>query len=160
MSPPIVKQLEATLLRFYCQMIQMFKPSFAKILSTPAIVLLLLWLTLVLLFNGVDISTVAIAILVGLLAGSLLGSYILSCIIWTAGRQHRKILIIIFTVLSIPGFFIWSTILLAYICPLGTCTSISMNYLPLVLPLVIFTTGVIFFIKEEKKSGIKSRKQT
>jgi hypothetical protein len=143
-----------------------FKPTVAKIVSTPSITIAFL------LFYMRLITTLPPIILLLVI---LVSGYLISCIAWANGKNHRRSLIVIFTLLtSLSAFFILDIFAgLSSFClnscggDFGPCptpcpetqTSIFLTYLSIGIPILSILIGIISFIKERKVIRGKLKKR-
>lgn len=155
-----------------------YKPDIAKIISIPAILVALLVTTgyfIASFIPGFSINDFNLLFL-----GYIIISYILSCIIWSIGENHKRILIVIFTMLSVLASYLFFTVIIGLVefCPqsLGLpCMQDGtlpcqrppsppcpehpvLRFLSYGLPVVILVTGIILFIRERKYKAGKGKK--
>src|SRR5664279_1856393 len=97
---------------------KIFKPSIAKIISTPGISIVILLAIQEIYVKNFGYGNFEVVSLMWLII-SLLVAYFISCIIWFRWGNHRRILIVIFTLLSIVGINILSGFIEISFCHRG-----------------------------------------
>jgi hypothetical protein len=141
-----------------------FKPSIAKIISIPAIIV-----ASIIVFSSIatpPLPYINFYILLGIF--SLL-AYILSCIIWSFGKRNRLVLIVAFTILNILAAYFIIFIFFACVLPpcqplIGPCqTSPCLNgntftLLNVIVTILILIIGSSLFLKEAKSKTKKAKK--
>jgi hypothetical protein len=152
---------------------KIFKPSIAKILSVPALWWVCTYVQAVfteLFFPNSSDGPPGVWFNLFF----LLAAYILSCLIWEFGKNHRRILIGVFTVLSsFTGFAYWN-FGLPLVCGTSTqspCDNISgpcpeqpgcphqlIGY-GYIITVIILIIGLALFIREEKKNKKNGKKK-
>jgi len=160
---------------------EIFKPSIAKILSIPVIFLfflLLVWVLINFFFPSLSIDSPT-AVIIYFVCLFLI-SYILSGIIWYLGKNHRRILILVFTVgYMFTAYFVVSLIISFFgLCltdlglpcggdfapcpsspPIQSCgLSPQLTYLTWTsygAPILFLIIGILLFVKEGKNNTSK-----
>lgn len=154
---------------------KVFTPSFAKILSTPILFVLIVIIFEIInntFLQNVNISVNTTELLIGVIFMVMI-AYGISGLIWQKGRYNRKFLIVIFTIIGSIVLYFTGTLLIAFF---GLCMSnlnlpclsnapcqeyvapCAPDYILLVSCVVIFFCGIVLFIKEGKSSSKKSKK--
>lgn len=154
---------------------KIFSPSFAKILSTPVLFVVLLIIFLILnniFFQNVGLTVNLTIFLLGVIF-TLLVAYGISCLIWQMGKNNRKLLIFVFTIFGSLALYFAGNLIIAFF---GLCmsnltlpclsNSPCQEYTPpcatdnllLVVCVLLLGCGILLFIKEGKSRGKKSKK--
>ncbi|HSW97967.1 MAG TPA: hypothetical protein VLF89_09140 [Candidatus Saccharimonadales bacterium] len=160
-----------------------FTPSFAKIASSPAIAILLvlvfylLFVFLISFDNSFDDNL--LPVLGGtLVVLALVLAYFISCLVWEYGKNHRRILIVIFTFLTTIGSFFICGLLMSYFslcitdlglpclaghpcppppqCP-ETQIAKNLSYVGIGIPLMSILFGILAFRKEGRTGSNKAK---
>lgn len=154
---------------------KLLRPSIAKILSVPALWWVIVYvqavLTELIFPNSSDAPPG-----VWFYTFILFVAYILSCLIWEFGKNHRRILIGVITLLSSFTGFLYANIGITFFCPpsltnLGLpcggdygpcpvqegCPS-ELMILSFILPIIILIIGLVLFIREVKKNKKNGKK--